>query len=91
MSRPPELKTLTSKHHVLTWTNASGRTRGLYAQRRGHFVQAEISGYGYHRRSMILPSWELLAWKAGNLSALWGRGWNPTGLKARSLIEKAAP
>lgn len=91
MSRPPEVKTLSSKHHVLTWSNAAGRTRGLYAQRRGQFVQARITGYGYPSRNLILPTWELLAWKAANISAAWGRGWNPTGLKARTLIEKAAP
>lgn len=91
MSRPPELKTLSSKHRVLTWRNGAGRTRGLYAQRRGQFVQASITGFGYRPRNLILPSWEVLAWSAAKISAAWGRGWTPTGLKARTLIEKAAP
>lgn len=90
MSRPPEHKLLTAKHHVMTWKNASGRTRGLYAQRRGRFVQAQISGYSYCTRRFMFPTWEYMAWKAASISSQWGRGWTPAGLKARALVESKA-
>jgi len=89
MARPPEHKPLTRKHHVLTWKNASGRTRGLYAHQRGQFVQAQISGYSYRTRRFIFPTWAIMAWATSNVSINWGRGWTPTGLKARAAIEAA--
>lgn len=88
--RPPTHQPLTARHHVLTWKNGSGRTRGLYAQKRGKFVQAQISGYSYRTRAFIFPSWDYMAWACGNLSTMWGRGWTPTGLKARAAIEASA-
>lgn len=88
--RPPQVQPLTARHHVMTWQNAAGRTRGLYADRRGKFVQARISGYAYRTRDLFFHSWESMAHHVGNLSVQWGRGWQPRGLKARALVEAKA-
>ena len=87
--RTPTHQPLGASHHVITWKNGNGRTRGLYAQQRGQFVQAQISGYSYCTRRFIFPTWEYMAWKAASISSMWGRGWNPSGLKARAAIEAA--
>lgn len=88
--RPPSHQPLTARHHVLTWVNGSGRTRGLYADKRGKFVQARISGYAYRPRDFFFHNWDSMAHHVGNLSLTWGRGWQPRGLKARSAIEVKA-
>ena len=88
--RPPSHLPLGRRHHVLTWVNGEGRTRCLYADKRGKFVQAAISGYAYRYRTFIFPNWDSMAHHVGNLALTWGRGWQPRGLQARSVIEGKA-
>lgn len=88
MARPPEHKPLLAKHHVLTWTSVAGHKRGLYAEARGRFVQARITGYGMHPNEIIAHCWADLAFRVDMLTLHWGRIWQPMGQKLKNLIER---
>ena len=87
MTRPPAIKPLTRKHHVCTWVNTAGHTRGLYAEGRGDFVQARISGFGYRARDLIAHSWVDLGWRVQNIVMQWGAGWRLRGVTLRKSLD----
>lgn len=79
MGRPPIHKPLTRKHHVCTWVNASGRTRGLYATARGQFVQARITGYSMKPRDLITHDWMCLGYLVQMIVMHWSPVWRLSG------------
>ena len=83
MARPPQQAQLLNRDHVCTWVNGRGHTRGLYAQGRGQFVQARISGYSYRTRHWFAPDWLTLGWMVQRIVLGWGPGWR---LKGQNLI-----
>lgn len=88
MGRPPIHKPLGKQHHICTWVHQRG-TRGLYAEQRGQFVQAQISGYSMRPHRMICHSFFHLANEVRRLSSAWGPGWTLKGCNPRSKVDQS--
>lgn len=86
MSRPPVHKTLKAKHHICTWKHARG-SRGLYAEQRGQFVQAQITGYAMKPRYLIAADWMMLGWQVSRITEAWGAGWFLSGVTLRKMLD----
>lgn len=91
MARPAILKDLPPTTRVCGWVNGRGHRRGLYAQARGQFVQARISGYAMAPRDFIAADWISLGLIIQSVVTGWSSTWRLEGIRVGTVYGTRNP